>query len=78
MHGDWSGLYLRDVEITKIPFVIARPQAVAIHRPQSAAPNCRATLATTEVNDCSFNNFLFSLCLNMAALSYTLARKFGG
>ena len=38
---------LRDVEITKIPFIIARPQAVAIHRPQSAALDCRATLAMT-------------------------------
>ena len=28
-------------------FVIARPQAVAIHRPQSAAMDCRATLAMT-------------------------------
>ena len=28
-------------------FVIARPQAVAIHRPQRAAVDCRATLAMT-------------------------------
>ena len=34
----------RDAEITKIPFVIARPQAAAIHRPQSAALDCRAVV----------------------------------
>ena len=39
-------------------FVIARPQAVAIHRPQSAAMDCRAMLAMTKVNDWHVCNFL--------------------